>query len=660
MLLSTDLLKTFVKTEKSAEEIANRITLSLTEVEKIEQKGNDTILEIENKALTHRPDCFSHLGISREIAGYFNETFNDPIPNLGNKKIERDTDEKPLTVSVESKDLCHRYSCIVLTDLKVDVSPEWLSNTLTNLGIRPINNVVDVTNYVMIALGQPLHAFDYGKIEKSSIIVRTAKDGETITTLDGKNRTLTTHMLIIADSKKPIGIAGIMGGENTEVTNGTHTIVLESANFEAKNNRQTSKALNMRTDAATRFEKNLDPHLAYPALIKTVELLQEIAGAKIASRIFDIRNTMPSEKKVETTDTWINSFLGTSISKEEIQKLLSRLSFSSEFENGNLVVHIPTFRPDIEMESDIAEEVARMYGYDKIPTTLPADFQFTPNHNKDIDIERKIKLFLMSMGYFEVSTPPFVGDDLLSKSDLSKHEHLELQNPLTLDQKYMRRVLIPSLISLVKRNKPYTSLLNLYEMSRIYVPRGSDMPLEHVYLSSISTSDYRHVKGNLEELFDRLSIGEYSFNKYPEDCDIYNCLFHTKNTAQIYIENKPVGVVGLLHPKIHSAFNIENTLVGFDIHVGSLVEKSADTIYAPLPQYPPIIEDLTISVTDKSSIGDLINVVKQKSTLIKNVELLNNSFENKRTFRITFQTNERNLTEKEVNEIKEKIIRATE
>src|SRR3989338_2540226 len=258
MLFSLNLIKQFIKLDqpsesegKSAEEIADRITLSLTEVENVVRTTSprgDGILE--NKALTHRPDCFSHLGIAREIAAYFDLTCSDPLPELSRKTVKPASQSRNIAISiaVDAKELCHRYCGIVLTDIKVGPSPEWLAEMLTNVGVRPINNVVDITNYVMIELGQPLHAFDYDKVEGHEIRVRTAREGESITTLDGKERKLTGDMLVIADSQNPVGIAGVMGGANTEVSNTTKAIVLEAATFEAKNNRKTSKELNLRTD----------------------------------------------------------------------------------------------------------------------------------------------------------------------------------------------------------------------------------------------------------------------------------------------------------------------------------------------------------------------------------------------------------------------------
>ena len=668
MLFSLNLIKQFIKLDqpsesegKSAEEIADRITLSLTEVENVVRTTSpreDVILEIENKALTHRPDCFSHLGIAREIAAYFDLTCSDPLPELSRKTVKPASQSRNIAISiaVDAKELCHRYCGIVLTDIKVGPSPEWLAEMLTNVGVRPINNVVDITNYVMIELGQPLHAFDYDKVEGHEIRVRTAREGESITTLDGKERKLTGDMLVIADSQKPVGIAGVMGGANTEVSNTTKAIVLEAATFEAKNNRKTSKGLNLRTDAATRFEKNLDPNLPYPALIRAIELLQEIAGAKVASGIVDvvpISNRLGKRGKLTVDSNWINKFLGTNLKPEEIAGLLSRLSFSANINNTILAVTVPTYRRDITMQADIAEEVARIYGYDNIPVALPSQTDFTPGKNSELYWKGKVQLLLQAIGFTEVLHSPFVSMDLLKSAGLQNHEHLQLQNPLTIEQEYMRRSLLPQLLETVKENLPYSDTMRLYEINKLFVPQKDKQPLEPGYLTGVSLGDdYRTVKGAVEELFHRLHIENFRFGVFPDkDCDFLDELFHPRKTAQVYIGTKPMGVIGYVHPKVLSAFQLPEGIISFDLHMGTVAENAREvTAYRPIPNYPPVIEEITISVDEKTFLGVVIERIKQTSTLIQKVELVD-AFENKRTLRITFQDPKKNLTEQDVRTI---------
>lgn len=662
MNLSLNLLKKFTPLEKSAEEIADRITLSITEVEKIEKYGDDTIIEIENKALTHRPDCFSHLGVAREIAAYFNVKCEDPLPELSKKTVVPTSSRLELKIEVENKDLCARYCGVVLTDIKVGPSPEPIKQILEAIGIRSINNVVDITNYVMIELGQPLHAFDYDKVEGHEIKVRNARAGEKITTLDGKERELTEEMLVIADQNRPIGIAGIMGGANTEVTDGTNTIVLEAAHFEAKNNRKTSKALNLRSDAATRYEKNLDPNLTYPALVRAVELLTEHAGAKVGSEIIDdvVRTTSPRELTVSSD--WINTFLGTKFSPEEMADLLKRFAFTVETNGTELKVTIPTYRSDLSMDADIAEEIARVYGYDNIPISLPSQTDFTPKRNMDLYWRSKSRTLLTGMGFYENVTNPFIGMDLIKKSTLEKEEHLQLRNPLSPDQEYMRRNLLPQLLETVKKNLPVTSRMRFYEINKLFVPQGNDQPREPYYLTGLTLGDdYRTVKGFVEALLDELGIRDYSFGKYPrkdeERCAFFDNMFHPNKTAQIYnrsSETEIWGTVGYVHPTVAKNFGIEGDLIAFDIPMEMIVKHAVVTKeYKPISMYPPIIEDITIDGNERE-LGPIVEKIKQTSELITSVELVS-SYLNKFTLRLTFQDQEKNLTLKEVTEIKEKI-----
>ena len=684
MLLSLNLIRKFVDIDASPQEIADKITLSLTEVEKIEKKGNDTVIEIENKALTHRPDCFSHLGMAREIGAFFNKKVHDPLHDLVDKGVKQKVASQ-FELHVEpknvDKNLCQRYCVVVLTDITIGPSPKWMSETLENLGIRPINNVVDITNYVMIELGQPLHAFDYDKVEDHAIKVRTATAGETMITLDGKKRELTREMLVIADSKKPIGLAGIMGGKNTEVTDKTTTIILEAATFEPMNNRKTSKALRLRSEASTRFEKNLDPALPRPALIRAIDLLIEYGDAKIVSDIVDVQHinqTAPSPVLVPFN--WISSFLGKAFTPSDIQEILNRIGITSRRKENNLELTIPSWRNDLKMPADIAEEVARISGYDEIPVTLPAHDGSLPPKNKDIQGRSRIKHILQGMGFFEVITSPFIGDELLKKTDLAGHDHLELQNPLTVDQKYMRRSLFPSLLTVLTNNMERTKRedIRIYELNKLFVPvKDKKEPLEPYYLTGImlwnmehgtgnteqgtgnkqnASNLYRTSKGVVESLFDQLNISGYSFKPYSRDCDMYNPFFHPNMTAQIYIADWPMGIFGALHPHMQTVFALPENIFLFDLHVGTLIDHAKKTpSFQPIPSHPPVIEDKTIQMGKGVLAGDVIKKITSTSPLITSVELVD-MFENNYTFRITFQHPQRNLTDKEGAEIVTQIL----
>lgn len=656
MLVSYNWLKKFVKTQKSAREMADKITLSLAEIESLEKKGQDYILEIENKGLTHRPDCFSHLGIAREVSAVFRAKIIDPLEKLSTKKFHPEK-KLPVKITVLAKDLCPRYAGIVLANLKVAPSPNWLKTALERIGIRPINNIVDITNYIMLELGQPLHAFDYEKVKNQQIIVRRAKKGEKLITLDGVKRNLGQDNLVIADAEKPIGLAGIMGGANTEVGSTTTTIILESANFEPRNNRITSKTLNLRTEASTRFEKNLDITLPLPAINRAVEMMQKLAGAKVASELVDIQNKTFKPKIVKVKTNWLNKFIGINLSKEEIIPILKYLGFKVNSQNSLLTIEAPSWRQDVSMEADIAEEIARTYGYDKIPTTLPKEEDKSPQSNLDLFWRKKAKLFLKGVGFTEVLTPPFVGKELLEKSMASGEDYLQLVNPLTVDQEFMRHSLIPSLLEVGKNNLKYFDKFRMFEIDRVFIPEDKRAPNEILYLAGVVAGEkYPLVKGVMEMLLKEMGIKGYQFEPYKLKKTFYGKIFHPGRTAEIMLKKQSLGLLGEASPVILRRFGIKKRVVIFDLEFPQLV-KYATTAkkYMPIPKYPSIVEDLAFIVPDQTLVGEMLEIIKKRSPLIVQVELLD-AYKNTRTFRITYQSPKRTLSDKEVEKIRKKII----
>jgi len=654
MFVSYHWLKKFTPLKAKPKEVAEKITLNLVEVESITPRGEDTIFEIENKGITNRPDCFSHLGIAREVAAYFDLPFEDSLKSLEEKKLSPKK-KLPFKVKVTSPDLCPRYCAIVLTDLKVTPSPKWLRVGIENCGIRSINNVVDITNYVMLELGQPLHAFDYEKIEGKEIIVRRARGNEEITTLDCIKRKLNRDVLVIADLKKPIGIAGIMGGENTEVTRTTKTIVLESANFNPINNRLSSKFLKLRTEASTRFEKGQDTNLPYSALMRTVDLLSELTGAKISSRVIDIQSKKIKPWQVKVKPSWINKFLGLKLSEKEIKSILDRLQLKTKIKNDLLLITIPTFRPDLQMEADIAEEVARIYGYDNIPVTLPRGEMRPGKINKEIVWRRKIKDLLANLGLTEVYTYPLIGKELIEKAELEVKKCLKLLNPLTVEREYFRTSLIPSMLETVKKNLKFFEEIKIFEIARIFLEKSKVVEEKPTLIGAITGKNkFYEAKGVVEALLEELGIKEYQTSSIKHQT---SGIWHPTRTAQITKGEELLGVLGEIHPKILANFGIEKRVTVFNLDAVRLFEL-ATTVkkYVPIPKYPTIVEDLCFIVKPKTHIGKLIRLTKQTDSIIRSVELID-SFNNQRTIRITYQHPRRTLKEKEVKKIREKIIK---
>lgn len=665
MLISYHWLKKFIPIKATPSQVAEKITLNLVEVDSITKRGEDTIFEIENKGITNRPDCFSHLGIAREVAAYFNLSFKEPLIKLQEKKLAVEK-KLPFKLKVTNSKLCPRYCTVILTNLKVSPSPKWLRVAVENCGIRSINNVVDITNYVMLELGQPLHAFDYDKIEGKEIIVRKAKEDEEIITLDGSKRKLTKNVLVIADAKKPIGIAGIMGGKNTEVISGTKTIVLESANFNGVNNRLSSKFLKLRTEASTRFEKGQDLNLAHPALIRAVELLKELTGAKTASKIFNLQFTKIQPWQIKISHSWLNKFLGIKLTIKETKSILERLSLKTEILKDLLVITIPTFRPDLTMEADIAEEVARIYGYDNIPITLPKGEMKPAKLNKKIFWEKRIKKWMANLGFTEVYTYPLVGQELIEKAGLRAEDHLKLLNPFTVEREYFRTTLTPSILEVIAKNQNFFEEIKVFEMARIFLKKSKREVKEKIMLICALTGEkFYQTKGVAEALLNELGIEnlEFSLKKHVVIATqkLRLNFWHPGRTAVTWLKkrerNLRLGTVGEIHPRILEKFGIEEKVTIFELDFEEILKHATTTkTFTPIPKYPPIIEDLAFIVPERTLVGEIIREIEKLSNLVIQVKLLD-SYQNTRTFRVTYQHPKRTLIDQEIRKIREKIIK---
>jgi len=689
MLVSYHWLKKFIPIKANPTQVAEKITLNLVEVESITKRGEDSIFEIENKGITNRPDCFSHLGIARELAVYFNLPLKDPLIKLQEKKLGVEK-KLPFKVKVSDTKLCPRYNTLVLTDIKVSPSPKWLRSAVENCGLRSINNVVDITNYVMLELGQPLHAFDYQKIEGKEIIVRRAKEDEEIITLDGIKRKLAKNILVIADAEKPIGIAGIIGGKNTEITKSTKTIVLESANFNRVNNRLASKFLKLRTEASTRFEKGQELNLTYPALMRAVELLKELAGAKTASKVFDLQFSKIQPWQVKVNHSWLNQFLGIKLTIKEIKSILEKLLLKTAVQEDFLFVTISTFRPDLTVEADIAEEVARIYGYDNIPITLPVGEMKPAKLNKEIFWKKQIKQWLANLGFTEVYTYPLIGQELIEKAGFKVEGRLKLLNPLTVEREYFRTTLIPSILEVIAKNQNFFKEIKVFEMGRIFLKRAKGKIEEKIMLVGALTGEkFYQVKGVTEALLNEMGIEDFKFTQVG--FKIYDTivskifklnLWHPGRTAAVMLQNSPyknqdcpsknnlykdnhsgkkgekigLGIVGEIHPSVLEKFGIDDRVTVFELDFEEIIKQATTTrTYTAIPKYPPIVEDLAFLVPEKTLVGEIIKEIKKLNNLVIKVELLDR-YQNTRTFRITYQHPKRTLTDREVKEIREKII----
>ncbi|MQF82742.1 phenylalanine--tRNA ligase subunit beta [SAR202 cluster bacterium AD-802-E10_MRT_200m] len=636
----------------------------------------ETILEIEIPA--NRPDGLSMLGLAHEESAIFNTGISEP-------PLEFPESNVPITnqmhVEVKDLDLCGRYTASLVTGIKVAPSPKWMQDRLIQCGMRPINNVVDITNYVMLESGQPLHAFDFNKINGSTIVVRQATSGESFIGLDGTKRQLRPPMLVISDAKRAIGLAGIIGGANTEVSSATTTVLLEAASFHAFNTRRTGTELRLRTEASLRFEKGERTSLPPIGLRRATRLLLELAGGTASKGIIDTKPTDQGSQKVKLTMRRLVSLLGAKIPLKEVRRTLSALGFNPIMAgNSTLEVTVPYWRADITIEDDLIEEVARVIGYDKIPTTMLSTS--IPYRKADLyrTTKEKLRDTLTGQGFQEIVTYPLISQEIANiSSDWSTttSEPLKLYNPLRPEHKFLRTELASSMLMTLTSNRRFDDgPILLFEIGRVYLPNPGDLPQENELLTAVlsgptildswletpSTFDFYHGKGAVEGIMQVFGLTE----KYAR-CD--EQLFHPGRAAVITSDGKVIGQIGEVLPHTLTQFNIEKPPVTiFQIHLNELVSllSSYSASFMPPPKFPAAERDLALLVDSNLTAGQILNVIYrepliQKATLF-DVYTGSQVPKGKRSlaYRLLFQSNERTLIAKEVDQAISKILAALE
>jgi len=565
---------------------------------------------IEFEITSNRSDCFSVVGLAREAAATFNTTLTLPPNNVGADVSvcpSADDIKNYITVKIENPDLCPRYIARVVKNAKIEASPLWLRKRLTAAGIRPINNIVDITNFVMHELGQPMHAFDISNVSGGGIIVRNATNGEQFTTLDGIKRILDPSMLVISDETKAVAIAGVMGGENSMVTEGANTILFESANFNGTNIRLTSKKLGLRTDSSGKFEKGLDPNLAETAINRAMHLVELLGCGEVVKGLADC---YPEPRKPWTVcykPENINKLLGTKISEEMIEKLLG----SVEIEAKSGVAKIPTFRPDVTQEADLTEEVARLFGYDLIEGTLAAG---TPTVGKKTTCQTycdSIKTTMVSQGFYEALTYGFESPKVFNKLNIPDNSTLRqtvtINNPLGEDYSVMRTTTLNSMLSALSTNyNRRNESAFLFELGKEYLPKSlplTDLPneLNVLTIGAYGDFDFYGLKGIVEELFETLGLPEADYVPTKDFSPL-----HPGRTASIELKGENIGIMGEVHPLVS-----ENYELGAKAYIAviSLDDsfKHAETtrIYAPVPKFPAIKRDIAVVVKDEFLVKQL-------------------------------------------------------
>lgn len=621
---------------------------------------------VEFEITSNRPDCFSIVGLAREAAATFRKPFN--MPKISFKEEEK-TMQGMININIES-DLCPRYTCRIIEDVKIEPSPQWLRHRLTSVGIRPINNIVDITNYVMLELGQPMHAYNYDKIEGKKLTIRNAKKDEKLTTLDGIERTFDETVLVIQDENKLVDLAGIMGGENSMITEDTKTILLESANFNGTHIRLTAKKLGLRTDASSKYEKGLDPNISLIALDRACQLIEMLNCGKILKDYVDIYNKKVENRTVDYDYTKINKLLGTNLSEKEIVDLLALIEVKSDGKTAT----IPTFRPDLETQADIAEEVARFFGYNNIPETLSTGTPTVGKKTYAQIVVEKLKNTLISCGLNEALTYSFESPKVFEKLDIEKDSNLRnvvsISNPLGEDFSIMRTTTLNGMLTSLSTNfKRRNKEAHLFEISKIYIPK--ELPLkelpeekELLTIGMYGDVDFFDAKGVFENIFECLNINcEYS------PCETISFM-HTGRTAIITDENgSEIGYIGEVHPKVLNNYEIETKVYYGVLYMENLVTLSTfEKTYKPLPKYPNIQRDIAMLVKDEINIKEIEKIIKSKGgKLLENIKLfdvykgeqIEKGYKSV-AYSIMFRSNEKTLTDEEISSPMKKILKELE
>ena len=567
--------------------------------------NDDTVVDFE--ITNNRPDCYSIIGLARESAAAFGRKMRHHEPKV--KGSDAGDIYDYLDVEVPADNLCNRYSSRMVANVKIGPSPKWLRQRLRANGVRPINNIVDITNYVMLEYGQPMHAFDYRYVSSGKIVVREAREGETLTTLDGNVRNLKPGMLVIADDDKAIGLAGIMGGENSEIVPDTTMVVFESANFNGTSIRQTALALGMRTEASGKFEKSLDPLMTIPALQRACELVEMLGCGDVLGGTIDILNHIPEEKRLPLEPEKINKLLGTDISREEMIHYLDLLEIPVE---GDEIL-VPSFRPDLNLMADIAEEVGRSYGYNEIPITA---FKTSTQggYSPEMKLEAKAGTLCRGLGYSEIITYSFVSPTVFDQIRLSPESPLRhalrIQNPLGEDTSIMRTIALPSMLEILSRNNAYhNKAAKLYELAKIYLPvEGQPLPEEPrmLVLGTYGAGEtFFTLKGELEAIFSGLRLKKAGYTAEKN-----NPSYHPGRCARVTIDGVDVGVLGQVHPLVAKNYGMESEVYCAEISFTKLLTlQLPDATYTPLPKYPSVSRDLAVVCGEDVTVAQAEDVI---------------------------------------------------
>ena len=622
---------------------------------------DDTVFEFE--ITPNRQDCLSVIGLAREVAATYKREFKTHTPTV--KECGGDINEL-LEVEVKNPEICTRYMARVVKDVKIEPSPRWMRERLRAHGVRPINNIVDITNYVMLEYGQPMHAFDYRFVEGKKIVPRMAENGEKIVTLDGVERTLTEKMAVIANQNKPMAVAGVMGGENSGIMDDTTTVVFESACFNGPSIRNTSRALSLRTDSSGKYEKGLDAQNCAPALERACELVEMLGAGNVVSGKIDIDNSNYTPVKLTLDADWINKFIGINVSEDEMKNILTAIDFKLD---GNEIT-VPSFRQDVEHKADIAEEIARFYSYEKIETTQirgSAAAILTPAQKA----EKTIYESLIAMGYSEIQTFSFISPKFYDKMMISKdspiRDSIKIMNPLGEDTSIMRTTAIPSMMEVLSTNYASRNMaVKMFEIASVYIKNAdSELPNEpkKIVLGAYGNEyDYFDLKGTVEELLSVLNIADYDIKAVTDEDG-----FHPGRCAMLSINGEELGIIGEVHPLAVANYGINSKVYTAQLDFEVLFKNmNADKQYQGIPRFPASTRDLAMICDVDTPVIEIEKAIKSAcGKLCESVNLFDvytgaqvEAGKKSVAYNIVLRAADRTLKDEEIDNAVKKILKA--
>ncbi len=672
MRVPLEWLREYVDIQESVEELAERLTMSGIAVEGWEEVEGDAVMALE--LTPNRGDCYGLINVAREVAAIFAREVR--LPGVAVKESGVPVGEYA-RVEIRDKDLCPRYAARVIRNVVIEPSPPWMQKRLVQAGIRPINNIVDITNYVMLETNQPLHAFDYDLLEGGSIIVRRARPAEKLVTLDGVSRTLDEDVLVIADAGKAVALAGIMGGEETEVTKKTTTVLLESANFSAASIRKTSRRLGLRTEASVRFEKGADANGVIFALDRAAQLIEMLGAGEVLQGVCDVYPQRSEPQVLKLRPERVNYLLGTDLDSGQIERYLIRLGFAVNRTLEALEVSVPTYRPDIQIETDLIEEIARLHGYNSIPSTLPEGV-ITQGRATPLQRFKDAAVEVLSRYLFQAITYSFINprwfDFLRIGEGHCWRNAVRLANPLSEEQSVMRTTLVPGMLDVVRRNlSRQNEDLALFEVGTVFKPRKEGLPLEELKICAVTTGktdmhwsgvrldmDYFYLKGIAERFLSEMGVRGCRFEPASDHPS-----FHPGRAAGVVKNGTELGIIGEIHPEVLANFDIKRRVCVFEFDLQALF-ASADSrkMTDELTRYPAVQRDLAVLVNEDTPAAAVLSVIESAGgELLRRVDLFDvyqgpqvpAGFKSL-AYSLVFQAYDRTLQEDEVSGIVEKIL----